>query len=387
MTDSKQLPAVIAAENYLNELAMDSDKATKVGDLFLKAGLFSVTDKEDKAGITPEVKSARAGVKIMFGASMGLTPAESMKGLHIIKDKVMPSYQVMLTKVRRYGYDYVWYVRTKEVAELEILGYREKDGTRKSLGRGSFSTEDMQRAMLGGDNWKKWPIQMRVSKIVSELVNTCCPEIFGGPVYTPEDFDVCVDGDSEDVLSVEVEQPKKQDAAASSPAAIQKTATATKTTQTQKPATQATPATTATADPKSSSQTSGGDTKGQPAATTGAGATADPKSAAVDGASSAQAEPIDVEISTPATIDEAFQVGRPDWEESYASVVEAGEANGWTEAQVEAWFTQYLVDNGVDCSSLEAVQASWSFEHIEGAVTFVANSEPRDPAAAVEGEG
>ena len=179
MTNEKQLPAVARGSLQITTI----EDAKSIGDLFSLAGLFDSTTREEAQGMTPEKKQAINAVKIIAGNSLGLNPLDAMK-LHIVKGKITIGYQQLLAMIRRTpGYDYRIVENSIEAAEVEFF----RNG--QSLGSTRFDTADMQRAGLSGDNWRKYPAQMRLSKAVSAGVSAHCPEVTGGPTYTPQDLD------------------------------------------------------------------------------------------------------------------------------------------------------------------------------------------------------
>lgn len=197
MTNEKQLPAVARGSLQITTI----EDAKSIGDLFSLAGLFDSTTREEAQGMTPEKKQAINAVKIIAGNSLGLNPLDAMK-LHIVKGKITIGYQQLLAMIRRTpGYDYRIVENSIEAAEVEFF----RNG--QSLGSTRFDTADMQRAGLGGDNWRKYPAQMRLSKAVSAGVSAHCPEVTGGPTYTPQDLDDNSDYDL-DIEAAVVEEKK-----------------------------------------------------------------------------------------------------------------------------------------------------------------------------------
>lgn len=212
MTNDKQLPAVARGSLQITTI----EDAKSIGDLFSLAGLFDSTTREEAQGMTPEKKQAINAVKIIAGNSLGLNPLDAMK-LHIVKGKITIGYQQLLAMIRRTpGYDYRIVENSIEAAEVEFF----RNG--QSLGTTRFDTADMQRAGLGGDNWRKYPAQMRLSKAVSAGVSAHCPEVTGGPTYTPQDLDDNSDYD----LDIEAVAEEKKPVASKTKAS---TSTTTKT--------------------------------------------------------------------------------------------------------------------------------------------------------------
>lgn len=217
MTNEKQLPTVARGSLQITTI----EDAKSIGDLFSLAGLFDSTTREEAQGMTPEKKQAINAVKIIAGNSLGLNPLDAMK-LHIVKGKITIGYQQLLAMIRRTpGYDYRIVENSIEAAEVEFF----RNG--QSLGTTRFDTADMQRAGLGGDNWRKYPAQMRLSKAVSAGVSAHCPEVTGGPTYTPQDLDDNSDYDL-DIEAAVVEEKKPSTTTGSTQKKTPSTATSQK---------------------------------------------------------------------------------------------------------------------------------------------------------------
>lgn len=180
MSEEKQLPAayqstppaVIQPKKFSVATVQD---AMQLGDLFVKAGLFEVSDAEAKKGVTEEKKAALAATKLVFGASYGLSPAASLAGLHVVKGKIELDYKALGALIKRTpGYDYKVLVSTEQVAKIEFF----KFGV--SVGIQEWNTADMQKANLGGDMHSKYPRVMKFARCMHEGVAKYMPEISMG---------------------------------------------------------------------------------------------------------------------------------------------------------------------------------------------------------------
>lgn len=332
--EQKQLPAQLHSSSLQIHTI---DDAKTMGNLFSLAGLFKVTENDAAKGMTSEQKEAINAVKLIIGHGLGLTPFESMK-LHIVKDKVTVGYQQVLALVRRTpGYDYKLKQNTIECAEVEFF----RNG--ESLGVSKFDTEDMQRSG-GGAIWQRFPSEMRLSKAVSKGVNACCPEIFGGSVYTPQDLD----NNSAAGLDLDVEVVAEE----KKPRPVMPVQGATTIGQTPVSVKEKPPAKkpTATSAPAAA------------AATTGP-ATATPSA------------PVEQPPSEEVTDVQVIQGERPTFND-LGTVVEAGADNGWTPETIEAFAMRYFADNGVDCTSEETIAATWTWDHINALIDYVTANIP-----------
>jgi hypothetical protein len=71
----------------------------------------------------------------------------------------------------------------------------------KPVGVSKFTDEDAKAAGLAGDNWSKYRRNMHFARAISNGAKWFCPDVFGGPVYTPDELGAPVDGDG-DIIDV-----------------------------------------------------------------------------------------------------------------------------------------------------------------------------------------
>ena len=130
---------------------------------------------------------AKASVKIIAGASLGLEAFQSMQGIDIIQGKLVINASTQASMVKKSGkYDYRITQHTNEICELEF--FEKKDGKFEKIGDSSFSLDDARLAGLAAkDNWVKYPKNMLFARAFSNGVKWCCPDVFGGAVYNESD--------------------------------------------------------------------------------------------------------------------------------------------------------------------------------------------------------
>lgn len=149
---------------------------------FVKSGFFK--DTRDLS---------QAVVKIMAGAEMGFGPFASMKGVDIIEGKPAISAGLMAAAVRRgTRYDYRVLTHTETECSIEFRMGREV------LGVSTFTVENAKAAGLWdkpGSVWKRYTRNMLFARAMSNGVRFHCPDVFAGPVYTPEELGADVDED------------------------------------------------------------------------------------------------------------------------------------------------------------------------------------------------
>lgn len=166
-----------------NDMVVRNDMTIgALGQIFAQSGYFS--DARD---------AAQAVVKIMAGRELGLPPIASMTGINIIKGKVSLSATVMAAVLRRNPlYDYRVREHTDDLCKIEFFYKGE------SLGISKFDKGDAQKAgLLAGDNYKKYPRNMMFARAMSNGIRWYCPEILGGPAYTPGELDAGADSEGE----------------------------------------------------------------------------------------------------------------------------------------------------------------------------------------------
>jgi hypothetical protein len=130
---------------------------------------------------------AKASVKIIAGASLGLEAFQSMQGIDIIQGKLVINASTQASMVKKSGkYDYRITQHTNEICELDF--FEKRDGKFEKIGDSSFSLDDARLAGLATkDNWIKYPKNMLFARAFSNGVKWCCPDVFGGAVYNESD--------------------------------------------------------------------------------------------------------------------------------------------------------------------------------------------------------
>lgn len=143
-------------------------------------------------------QAAQAAVKVMAGAELGFPPIASMTGIYIVKGRVTLSAQLMAATIKRSGrYDYRVVEHTTECCRIEFTEGGE------TIYTSEYTMADAKAAGLAGsDTWKKHPRNMLFARALSNGAKWATPDVFGGPIYTPDELGAEVDGESGDVLSL-----------------------------------------------------------------------------------------------------------------------------------------------------------------------------------------
>lgn len=153
-----------------------------IGAVFAKSGLFQ--DVRD---------ASQCVVKILAGKEAGIGPFAAMTGIHIIQGKPSMGYVLLGTCVKRSPrHDYQVRERSDKRAAIEFY----RDG--KSLGISEFTmAHAVAMGKAGGAQYKAQPATMLFARAMSQGVRTFCPEVTGGPMYTPDELGAPVGDDGE----------------------------------------------------------------------------------------------------------------------------------------------------------------------------------------------
>ncbi len=134
--------------------------------------------------------ATQAGVKILTGMELGITPMASMTGIHVISGKPVISASLMAGIIKRSPmYDY----RVKRLTNTEcFVEFLELLPQKESLGISTFTIEDARTSgALSGKNshtWTKYPRNMLFARAISNGIKWFCPDLFITPVYTADEL-------------------------------------------------------------------------------------------------------------------------------------------------------------------------------------------------------
>jgi hypothetical protein len=168
------------------------DDLGQLGQIFVKSGFFA--DTRD---------AAQAIVKVMAGQELGFAPIASMTGVYIVKGKVSLSANLIAAAIKRSG-RYNFRVRKHDATVCEVEFFEcDKLGNKESIGFSSFSIEEARAAKLTDSaTWKSFPRNMLYARAISNGAKWHCPDVFGGPIYTPDELGATVDGETGEMIDV-----------------------------------------------------------------------------------------------------------------------------------------------------------------------------------------
>jgi hypothetical protein len=162
------------------------DGTIKIGQILAKSGFFN--DAKE---------AAQCITKVLAGRELGFGPVASMVGIYLVKGRVTLSANLIAAAIKRSG-RYNFRVRQLDDSRCEIHFFEGKE----QVGVSAFSMADAERAGLArGDNWKAYPRNMLYARAMSNGAKWFTPDVFGGPVYTPDELGASVDGETGEILS------------------------------------------------------------------------------------------------------------------------------------------------------------------------------------------
>ena len=147
------------------------------------ADIMSIGKAFAESGMFTDIKSAaQAIVKIQAGQEIGIPPFAAMSGIHIIQGKPTIGAGLIASSIKGSGkYDFRVVDHSEKICSIEF--YQGKE----SLGISTFTIEDAKKA--GTKNIDKFPKNMLFARAISNGVKFYTPDVFSGPVYTPEEME------------------------------------------------------------------------------------------------------------------------------------------------------------------------------------------------------
>lgn len=170
-------------------------------------------------GIGSAIKASRvfgsataeeAAIKLLFCYENGLPLTTAGNGLFVVNGKIGAQANIIAAQLRRHpDYDYEIVEITPQSATVAILR-RGADGTLAEVGRGTFTlAEAKQAGLLSKDNWRNYPEDMLFARAMTRAYRRYAPDVFGQPIYTPEELGDVVDAPSWTV-SAPITEPTPQ---------------------------------------------------------------------------------------------------------------------------------------------------------------------------------
>ncbi|KFI40396.1 putative gp43 [Bifidobacterium actinocoloniiforme DSM 22766] len=151
-------------------------------------------------------KPANILVAVGFGQSMGLSPAESLYRINVIKGKPTMGAELIAAQVRRAGHK-LRIAKDEAAVSVTATVVRADDPDYPiSVTRDKAWAERM--GLAGNDNYRKQPMTMLTWRAISAVAREACPEALYGVAYTPDEMDDLDQGDAD--VQARVEEPTDQ---------------------------------------------------------------------------------------------------------------------------------------------------------------------------------
>ncbi len=149
------------------------DELMQLSDVFSKSKRFP-----------SDTNPYQIAVKIQAGKELGLRPVQSLTNIHIVQGRITLGAMVIASLIKSSDkYDYRVKEHSNEVCSITILQDDEV------IGESSFTMNDAKAAGLNNkDNWRKYPRNMLFSRALTNAARWYCPDVFGGPIYTPDEL-------------------------------------------------------------------------------------------------------------------------------------------------------------------------------------------------------
>lgn len=165
----------------LRSAAQHMDLQT-ISRVFVQSGFFQ--DTKD---------AAQALVKVLAGAELGFGPIASMQGVYIVKGKVTLAANLIAAQIQR-SKRFRYRVARLDNERCELVFFE----LGEEIGRSSFTLEDARAAnLLGNATYKQFPRNMLFARALTNGARWFCPEVFNGPIYTPDELGAEVDEDGQ----------------------------------------------------------------------------------------------------------------------------------------------------------------------------------------------
>jgi len=179
---------------------------THVADL---PALMQLASQLVPTGFLPDhIKTPGQAVAIILsGRELGIGPMLALRSIYMIKGKIELSADLQLSLFKRDGGTAEFTELTESKATLKL---KHPNGDPHIE---TFSMDDAKRAMLGGDNWKKYPKAMLRSRVITAGLKSIGFEPKMSGCYAPGEIggpETIVDVQAEPVTQTQPEEPPKQ---------------------------------------------------------------------------------------------------------------------------------------------------------------------------------
>ena len=131
-------------------------------------------------------KAANVMVAMNFGQSMGLSPAESLYRIAVIKGKPTMSAELIAAQVRKAGHKLR--IQKDEAAQSVTATVVRCDDPDYPISVTRDIAWAKSMGLAGNDNYRRQPMTMLTWRAITAVAREACPEALFGVAYTPDEM-------------------------------------------------------------------------------------------------------------------------------------------------------------------------------------------------------
>lgn len=150
---------------------------------------MAFAQEASSANIIPEVyrgKPANVLIAVGFGQSMGLSPAESLYRINVIKGKPTASAELIAAQVRKAGHKLR--LSKDEGAQSVTCTIVRADDPKYPISVTRDKAWATSMGLAGNDNYRKQGMTMLTWRAITACAREACPEALYGVAYTPDEM-------------------------------------------------------------------------------------------------------------------------------------------------------------------------------------------------------
>jgi len=167
----------------MTAIVKDSGGAMAQVTEMLDVALRTAAQLKNARGLLPESLKTEGEIcaVLLAGAELGVPPMAALRGLQVVRGKVIISYDLMVGLLRRAGYKIEWLAASATKAQLRLTA---PDGTQHTE---AWDQERAKKAGLWGNKgpWSQYPETMLKARCVSSAARAFAGEVLAG-VYCEE---------------------------------------------------------------------------------------------------------------------------------------------------------------------------------------------------------
>lgn len=151
-------------------------------------------------------KPANILVAVGFGAAMGLSYADSLYRINVIKGKPTMSAELIASQVRKAGHKLRIYKDEQHESVKAVIIRKDDPEFEFSAVRDKAWAQNM--GLASRENYKKQPMTMLTWRAITAVAREACPEALYGVAYSPDELDdMPVVSEHEEPAAQPVEEP------------------------------------------------------------------------------------------------------------------------------------------------------------------------------------